>query len=668
VADRRRSSRTDNRATAKRIEKASRKDKPLDLRWWREDEPHEAVWSQVRRISRSTGARAKQDVFYACLYDDAELGALLHGSQAIGEWTPQTMTTNLVKRQVDAFVAKLSKNRPVPMALTNGGTYGEQRRAKSLSKFFEGVLDQVGYWQTRPMLLRDGAVFGSGLAHNYRVGKKLHHERVFPWEIRIDPRESQYGKPRTMYVLRYVDRLVLMERFPKHAALIADAEARFDDAAWDIGYDETSDLVLVVESWHLPDGETTDKDSKNGAHAICVSNATLVIEDYKRDYFPFSKFDFSPGIAGWWGTGLAQQLEGLQFEANSIGLRLQEQGWMTGTYVWTPPGVGFEIDHLDNGTMSHIESEVQPVFHNPPPWHPQFFDYYLFLRGRAAAEETRLSEMAVRGEKPAGLDSGKAIRAWNNLDDEAFLPQGRADEQLAIDTSWQLFDLAEEILDEEGSFKVRTERREYGESVLEDMDFKKVHMDREKFTLRVFPTSMLKGTPAENYQTVREWMADGLISQDEVYSLLDLPDVQRVLNLRGAARRAVEKILQDILDSSDPESVYVYPEPPMNLELCRALALQVFLDAFTKDADQENLDWVLQFALDAEAQLEGAVAQPGEVDPNAAATEQMMAEQEAAMAMGDPAMAGDPTFLPPEQQPVPGGAVAPEAMAPIPGM
>jgi hypothetical protein len=668
VADRRRSSRTDNRATAKRIEKASRKDKPLDLRWWREDEPHEAVWSQVRRISRSTGARAKQDVFYACLYDDAELGALLHGSQAIGEWTPQTMTTNLVKRQVDAFVAKLSKNRPVPMALTNGGTYGEQRRAKSLSKFFEGVLDQVGYWQTRPMLLRDGAVFGSGLAHNYRVGKKLHHERVFPWEIRIDPRESQYGKPRTMYVLRYVDRLVLMERFPKHAALIADAEARFDDAAWDIGYDETSDLVLVVESWHLPDGETTDKDSKNGAHAICVSNATLVIEDYKRDYFPFSKFDFSPGIAGWWGTGLAQQLEGLQFEANSIGLRLQEQGWMTGTYVWTPPGVGFEIDHLDNGTMSHIESEVQPVFHNPPPWHPQFFDYYLFLRGRAAAEETRLSEMAVRGEKPAGLDSGKAIRAWNNLDDEAFLPQGRADEQLAIDTSWQLFDLAEEILGEEGSFKVRTERREYGESVLEDMDFKKVHMDREKFTLRVFPTSMLKGTPAENYQTVREWMADGLISQDEVYSLLDLPDVQRVLNLRGAARRAVEKILQDILDSSDPESVYVYPEPPMNLELCRALALQVFLDAFTKDADQENLDWVLQFALDAEAQLEGAVAQPGEVDPNAAATEQMMAEQEAAMAMGDPAMAGDPTFLPPEQQPVPGGAVAPEAMAPIPGM
>ena len=335
--ERRTSRSVDNRAKQRRYDRVEKPGKPKDLRWWRADEPHEGVWSQVRRISRSTGARAKQDVFYACLYDDAELGALMHGSQAIGEWTPQTMVTNLVKRQVDAFVAKLSKNRPVPMALTNGGTYGEQRRAKSLSKFFEGVLDQVGYWETRPLLLRDGAVFGSGLAHNYRVGKKLHHERVYPWEIRIDPREAQYGKPRSLYVLRYVDRLVLMERFPKHEAAIMEAEARFEDAAWDIGFDETSDLVLVIEAWHLPDGETTDKDAKNGAHAICVSSGTLINEDYKRDYFPFSKFDFSPGICGWWGTGLAQQLEGLQFEANSIGLRLQEHGWMTGTYVWTPP-------------------------------------------------------------------------------------------------------------------------------------------------------------------------------------------------------------------------------------------------------------------------------------------------------------------------------------------
>lgn len=657
MAERRKTYQTDNRRGQTRIERALKQDKPRDLRWWKADEPHEAVWSQVRRISRSTGARARQDVYYACLYDDAELGALMHGSQAISEWTPQTMVTNLIKRQVDAFVAKLSKARPVPMALTNGGTYGEQRRAKALSKFFEGVLDQVGYWQTRPMLLRDGAVFGSGLAHNYRVGKKLVHERVYPWEIRIDPRESQYGKPRTMYVLRYVDRLVLMERFPQHAEAILQSEARFEDVSWDVGFDETSDLVLVIEGWHLPSGDPTDKDAKQGAHAICVSNATLAIEDYKRDYFPFSKFDFSPGITGWWGTGLAQQLEGLQYEANSIGLRLQEHGWMTGSYVWTPPDSGMEIDHLDNGVLTHIQSAVKPEFFNPPPWHPQFFDYYLFLRGRAAAEETRLSEMAVRGEKPAGLDSGEAIRRWNNLDDEAFLPQGRQDEQLAIDTSWQLFDLCEEILDEEGSFKVRTERREYGESVLEEMDFGKVRMDREKFTLRVFPTSMLKGTPAENYQTVREWMSDGLISQDEVYSLLDLPDVQRVLNLRGAARRAVEKILQKILDADDPEAAYTYPEPPMNLELCRALALQTFLDAFTKEADEENLGWVLQFALDAEAQLESAQPPPPAGGP--------MPPPDAGAI---PPMPGEETFLPPEQPPVPGGAMAPEMMAPVPGM
>lgn len=653
MVDRRRASATDNARKASRFDKLLKGEKPKDLRWWKSDKPHDAVWSQVQRISRSSGARSRQDVYYACLYDDAELGALMHGSQAINEWTPQTMVTNLIKRQVDAFVAKLSKSRPVPMAMTSGGTYAEQRRAKSLSKLGEGVLEQVGYWKQRPHTLRDGAVFGSGLKHNYRVGKKLFHERVYPWEIRVDPREAQYGNPRTVYVLRYVDRLVLMERFPKHAEAILKAEARFDEVSWDIGFDETSDLVLVVEGWHLRSGE----EASDGAHGIFVSNETLLIEDYKRDYFPFTKFDFSPGITGWWGTGLAQQLEGLQYEANSIGLRLQEQGWMTGTYVWTPPDVGFEIDHLDNGVWTHIVSEVQPVFHNPAPWHPALFDYYLFLRGRAAAEETRLSEMAVRGEKPPGLESGEALRRWNQLDDEAFIPQGRADEETTIDTMWQFFDLCDEIVEEEGSFRVRTEHREYGESVLEEMDYKKVRLDREKFTLRVFPTSMLKGTPAENYQTVREWMADGLISQDEVYSLLDLPDVQRVLNLRGAARRAVEKILQDILDASDPEAAYVYPEPPMNLELCRALALQTFLDAFTRKADEDNLAWVLQFALDAEFQLESAMPPPAPVGPPGGAPVDPNAI---------PPMPGEETFLPPEQMPVPPGAVAPEAMAPVP--
>jgi hypothetical protein len=634
------------------------------------------VFDLVERLSRLNGPRRRQDLYHACLYDDAEFGQLLQGSQAIGAFTPQTMTSNIVKRQVDAFVAKLTKNRPVPMALTSGGTFSEQRRAKSLSKTFEGVLDKTGYWNTRPLLRRDGAVFGSGVALNYRIGRELFHDRCYPWEFLVDPREAMYGKPRTLILRRYVDKLVLAERYPDFAEQIFNSLGKTTHDAWNIGWDESCDLVLCVWIWHLPSAEPTEKDAKGGSFALCVSEATLEHLEYRRDTFPISKWDFSPGLCGYWGEGMAKQLAGLQYEVNAIGLRLQEQGYMTGTFVWTPTEDGFESEQIDNGVFTHIISPTKPEFFNPAPWHPQIFDYYMNLRGRFAAEETRLSEMATRGEKPPGLDSGVALRAWNDLDSEAFLPQGREDERDAIDTAWQFFDLLEEIqeeisagTDKDGPYTIRIEDRKHGQTLLDDADWKKVRLDKEKFTLKTFPTSLLTGTPAEKYQQAKEIAADGLLSIDEVYALLDIPDIQRVLNLRGAPRRAIEKILEGILEADDPAEAYIYPEPAFNLELCRAVALLTYLDAFTHDTEPAKLKWVLQFAIDAELQME-------------AAEEATAPLGEAGMPAPDPAMdpaeglppelAGglppDATFLPPEEQPLPPGAVPPEAMAPVPGM
>lgn len=630
------------------------------------------VFSLYEKISGLTAGRRSDDLYNACLYEDAEFASLFQGMQAQGEFTPQTMVSNVVKRQVDTYVARQDKNRPVPMAMSNDATYTQQQRAVDLSKLFSGILDQVEYHSMLSMRRRDRAIWGDGFAQNYRIGQKLIHERCFPIELLVNPFEARYGKPRTLIRQRWIDRLVLAERFPAKADEILTDEygSSSADAAFDysFGRDETSDMVFLIEIWHLPNGEPTEKDAKDGAHCIAISSATLSNRVYKRDYFPFSHTSFSKPLAGWRGEGMASQLRGLQFEVNSIGLRLQEQGWMTGTYVWTPSDTGLEVDHIDNGTMTHIQSEVQPVFFQPSPWHPAFFDYYRFLRGQAAAEETRLSEMSTRGELPSGLESGKAIRAWNQLDDQAFLPHGHEDERDSINTCWQFFDLCEEIHEEEKRakkggekvepFVVESEQRAYGKTIIERLKYADVRMDRKEFTLRVFPTSLLAGSPAEQYQSAKEMAADGLVSRDAVLEMLQIPDVQRVLRYETAPRRAVMKILEKILRSKNPEQAYVYPEPAFNLQLCRALALQTYLDALTDEAPEANLRMVLQFALDAEEQIEASEAPPpeeggGEMDPNA-----------------DPAaMGGDPSlYAEPQGQILPEGAVPPEAMTQLPAM
>jgi hypothetical protein len=668
-----------------------------DLRWWLAKEPHVPIFANVERLGAHANIRQQQDLFYACLYDDAELASLVAGGGAIVSDTPQTMTTNIVRRQVDLFTAKMVKNRPVPMALTTGGNYGEQRRAKALTKFFEGVLDSVGYWKTRMLRIRDAAIFGSGIARNYRVGRKLIHERKFPWEIRTGPIDAMHGHPRSIYIRHHVDRMVLMDRYPKHAAKIKLAESRTTEDTWDISLDRLHDVVLVEEAFHLPSGEPEliksgsrkgEWDAKDGAWALTISNCTLEIGDYLRDYHGISKFDFSPPVIGWWGEGMVRQLAGLQYEVNSIGLRLQEQGFLTGSYVMIPAGSGVETDTLDNGALTVIRYEGQkPEWVTPAPWHPQFFDYYMKLRGSFAGDITGFSGMASRGEgPPPGVESGKAIRAFHDIGDENLIPAGREDERDAVDTAWQLFDLMEEIHEEAGEegekYIVQVEKRSDGRSAMEPIDYGKVRMDRDKFTLRTFPTSFLASTPEDRWSQVSEMAEKGLFSQDELVSLLDFPDVQRVLNLRGSPRRVVERIIELFLDP-DTDPPIIAPEPSMNLDIVVALGTLAYLEAKWIDEVPEKhtaplLDFVLaakelrdnpqqeetpagqtpnDVAEGAMAANGGAGPQPGDQGPDAG--------PDAALGMPPgPGPDQGPLYAPPDAAPMPANAVAPEAMAP----
>ncbi len=653
-----------------------------DIRFWLADEPYEAVFANWKRLGVRTRNRRMQDLYYACLYDDAELATEIGGLNVIGEFTPQTLSANITRRQADTFVAKIAKNRPVPMGLTTGGNYSEQRRAKALSQCFAGILDEVRFWPTRTLRLRDGAVFGSGTALNYRVGRKLHHDRFFPFEARVDPRDARYGHPRTLYIGRYVDRLVAKEQWPDLAEEIEDADSRDDLDNWKLGIDDTSDVVLTVEAWHLPSGE----DAKDGKHVIAISNATLKVEDYDRDTFPISKFDFAPGLFGWWGEGMVKQLAGLQYEINGIGLRLQERHYLMGTYLLREANSEVDYETVDNGSITELVYQgKKPEFEAPAASHPDLFQWFQFLRGTLPSDITGLSQLTSRSEIPQGLSgSGKSLRTYHDIETEAFTPQGRADEQDVIDTCWQLFDLVEEIYEETGKepegdseeehrrpYTVRVEDRRHGRSLLKDIKYEDVRLDREKFRLRIFPTNFLSGTPEDKFATVKEMTEAGFLSEDEGMILLDFPDVQHVMDLRTSARRLIERLMEKLKEASKPEDVYEYPEPAYNLDLCLALGQMHYLEARLDGVEEDNCKWILQFAIDADDMKNGR----GLSDrPNGAPAAHPAPN--IAAAAGSPAEPGGPPggpsapppagMAPPTQPLLPAGATAPTAIPNVP--
>jgi hypothetical protein len=653
------------------------------MRWWAKPEPHQAVWDNFKRVGQRMRTTRAQDRYYTSLYDDEVLTAASIGS--IGEFTPQTMSTNVVRRQVDTFVAKVSKNRPVPMGLTSGGNYSEQRRAKAISKFFEGILDEVDYWPTRTLRLRDGGIVGSGFALNYRVGRKMFHDRIFKREVRVCPIDAERGKPRTMYIGRLVDKLMLAERFPDQEDLIYEADADCGDGTWSATHEEdTEHLALVIEAWHLPSGEG----ASDGAHVIAISNATLRNDQYIRDVFPVSKFDFCPANAGYFGSGIAQQLEGLQYEINSVGMRLQERNYLMGTYVLRSADCNVEYEQVDNGTLTEIVYEgKEPTFAAPPAAHPDLFNWWRELRTTMPAEITGLSNFATRSEKPAGIIAAKAVRMVSDSDVENLTPQGRGDEQDVINTCWQFFDLAEEIYAETGKeterarsqkkkkpepYTVSVEVREHGQTLFKNFDYENVRLDKKRLKLRVFPTNFLRGTPEEQMQSVNEIIEAGFLSQDEAIILLDFPDLQRVLNLRTASRHLIERTLERFVEAKDPtaEGVYIYPEPPMGLELCKALAIMTWLDEKLNGAEEGNLKLLMDFYLDADAEIEKAKAKAAAGTMPSGAP--LQPGEELPMDAGGPPPAdlgGGPPggqYAPPQAPLLPEGAVAPQNIAAMP--
>jgi hypothetical protein len=626
-------------------------EKANDLRWWLDDEPHRKIWSVTERIDRHMHQRHADYLACACLYDDAELAAIIGGSSAFVSSVPEVVGVNVVRRQVDSCVATLTKERPLPMAITNGAGYAARRRAKALSRFFEGALQAAGYYKVRPLRIRDGVIFGSGFAHNYRVGKKLVHERVFPWELAVDPREAMRGNPRSLYWTTLVDKLVLKERFPQHEEAIDTCDSRTNRLLWD-AHEETSNLAVVRSAWHLRSGPDAD----DGAYAICISNATLASGKYERDYFPFSHYRFSPGLVGWFGEGMVRHLASLQAEINELMLRLQESAYLTGSYCWVPDGSGIEVDTIDNAPMSVIRSALKPEFITPPPWHPQLFQYFEKLRTEMPSAITGQSEMMTRGQIPPGLEAGVAIRRYHQIAAEKWTPQVHEDQRDCIDTAWQLFDLMEEI----GDLSIDVEHRVHGRVYGERIDYSKVRLERDSFTLGVYPISFLAATPEDKWSQVQEMAKSGLFDQEDILLMMDMPDVQHVLRKRGAARMVIEKIIERILEADPPGSVKVAPEPTMNLDLCVALGTTSYLIAkWIDEVPEESTRELLNFVLLAR-QLRDSTGGP---QPGSQSAEAPPEEAEGMPPVNQPGVG--PGYVEPASAPMPEGAVAPSAIPPV---
>lgn len=547
----------------------------------------EAVMNQVVNIIQADRGRIESYNTYAKLYG-TWTPAFWNGYQLANSGKPTApmrdrLTYNIVQSCIDTLTSRISQNKPKPMFLTQGGNSKLQRKAKKLDQYCYGLYYQNDFYQMAPKIFRDACIYGEGILHSYIEDNKVKHERVLPYELLVDYLESHYGPESTksLFRIKNMDRTELAQMFPEHAAYIAGMQntSIFLSAS----NRSVADTVTVVEAWRLQTG------SQKGRHVIVTQDKCLFDEDYERDFFPFAVLRYSPRLYGFYAQGMAEQLVPIQVEINRTLISIQRSLYLGGTHkIFVKAGSKVIKSHFDNmiGTILEYAGDTAPQYVVPQLVQPEIYQHLenMIQKGYQLPGVSQLSASSL---KPMGIDSGKALRAVDDIQVQRFQTIAQSYEQFSVQVAKndiaQSRDLYNQGIDQE--IKVP------GKRFIEKINWSEVDMEDDDYQLQIYPVSKLPNDPEGRLATIQEMTGAGMITMETGKRLLDYPDLEAEENLANATLDYLHKILGDIVD----DGKFTPPEPFDNLAKAKELALEYYSQGKLNELQEDRLELLRKF-------------------------------------------------------------------------
>jgi len=630
-----------------------------NYRWWTKDERerYKDIFEFVKHLDQSQSYRQNENIRHMRLYGDVEVFNLKNYNAYRAEPTSNVqnrVTLNIIKSMIDTVVSKITKNRPKPTFLTEGGDFILQQRAKKLTQFVYGQFQACDFYSKSAVAFLDACIFGTGALKIFRSGTEVKVERAFIDEIKMEDGESIYGEPRQLHQVKFVHKDILREMFPDKASIIDMVGV--SQSEFGVNYkNPQSDMIQVIESWHLPSG----KDAADGLHTISIDTGELFSEPWIHDCFPFVFFRWGLRPLGFWGQGLAEQLSGIQLEINKILRTIQ-----VSMHLVSIPKIYVETNsqivsaHLNNKIGGIVKYRGTPPTPGPLGSIPPELFAHLDRLYQRAYEISGVSALSATSMKPAGLNSGKALREYNDLETERFMNVALRYEQVFLDAAKLMVALAKEIYEEDSDYSVQVRER----SFIKTIKWKEVDISKDKYVMQVFPTSFLSSTPAGRLQDVQELMSAGFIGKEDGMKLLDFPDLKEFYNFNNAGIEDIEDQICKIIE----DGKYLTPEPYQNLELGIQKMQQAYLRYRSAGAPEERLELFRRWIEDARALIIRAQTEAIQAQQEAALAQQ----EELAMAAQEPGEApleasGAEEFLQPDlsAEPAPQDSTAEQALS-----
>lgn len=504
------------------------------------------------------------------IYEGQELAGNRSALASLEHAGVQVARLNATKSIIDTFVSRLGKDRPMPYIRAFDTDWATKLRAQKFKHFVVGQMFETEFDDLSREALLDGGILGNGFTRIDDSDDGVFAERIHVNEMIFDQRECRYGRPQQAMRSYRFARDHLAELFPEHKAQIRvapAARARKDDEHDRALMGSLDDYVDLFEGWHLP----STKESKDGRHALCLANATLIFERWHEPRFPWAHFRLFRPRVGLMGQGFVDQLASLQHRVNCIVRDLQLNLAATGRGHFLVNGNNdIPTEMLSGWSPFKIKYKggQPPQYVAPTPFSPAQLDALGFFINKMY-ELTGVSQANAESRSSLGAGaSGIALDTQYDIDSDRFrLPQGNY-ARYRLDASQRYIDAAKRVArkrsEQSGEKKPYVAVSWMSRDAIERIDFSEVELKDDTYCLQIEAVNFLPETRAGKLAVVEQLAKAGVIEQWLVPTLFDEPDLEQANAMQLSAFRNSLKKMDMIANPNKPMPM---PEALNDLDL-----------------------------------------------------------------------------------------------------
>ena len=347
---------------------------------------------------------------------------------------------NLMKQVIDETSSRIIKSHPRAKFITSGGDQELQRQAKMMQRWNDSQVYQHYQSEKFELVIKDACIYGLGaikISAAYREDR-LEANRIYPGDLFVDLQETIHEKPTRIHHRRFIPKNALTMFFPKFAEQI-EKSGTFsgnDDSSglysnFSLG---THDLVELVESWHLP----SFADAPDGRRYLWINGAVLQSSPYMRRSFPFAFFNWKSDPSNtFYGVGLGEDLLGVHIDANVTLNRVNTAIEQAAVPKWLYKQGTVQDAHLSNlpGLKVAYTGDIKPEFVLGASVPQDLLQYVREHEARAYKIAGLAAAQAFGERMPSGLETGRAVENYFNVESVPFATQLRKFEYFAEDVA-----------------------------------------------------------------------------------------------------------------------------------------------------------------------------------------------------------------------------------------